>query len=69
MLQGDGTREGSGKCNCDSGYKGDECEECSDKYYQQERNSTHTVCKGKATNNVLDEWETEMEICQFKYKN
>ena len=44
-FQGEGTREGTGKCKCDAGYQGDICDECKDNYYEDSKNETHTVCK------------------------
>ncbi|XP_055883439.1 cysteine-rich with EGF-like domain protein 2-B isoform X2 [Biomphalaria glabrata] len=44
-CQGEGTREGDGKCNCNSGYRGDICEECRDGFFEESKNDTHTVCK------------------------
>ena len=46
FLQGDGTREGTGKCDCDSGYHGDLCDECKDGYFEESKNDTHTKCSG-----------------------
>ncbi|CAL1539071.1 unnamed protein product [Lymnaea stagnalis] len=42
---GEGTREGSGKCQCTSGYQGDLCNQCKDGFYEESKNDTHTVCK------------------------
>jgi len=44
-CKGEGTREGNGKCACDSGYKGDLCMECKDGFYEESNNETHVVCK------------------------
>lgn len=45
VCDGDGTREGSGKCRCHHGYQGVLCDECLEGYYQDSKNDTHTVCK------------------------
>ena len=46
FLQGEGTREGTGKCNCDNGYQGDLCDECKDGFFEESKNDTHTKCTG-----------------------
>ncbi|KAH3881180.1 cysteine-rich with EGF-like domain protein 2 isoform X2 [Dreissena polymorpha] len=43
-CDGEGTREGTGKCDCNSGYRGDICEECTDGFFEESKNDTHTVC-------------------------
>ncbi|GFO44472.1 cysteine-rich with egf-like domain protein 2 [Plakobranchus ocellatus] len=45
LYNGEGTREGTGECRCDSGYKGDMCLECKDGFYEESSNETHTICK------------------------
>jgi len=47
ILQGDGTREGSGKCSCDSGYEGDVCDECADLYFEEQGEDSKPKCTGK----------------------
>lgn len=42
---GGGTRGGSGKCKCNSGYTGKFCDKCSKGYYQSDKNDTHATCK------------------------
>lgn len=44
-CSGDGTREGTGMCDCDTGYKGQLCDECEHDYFTEEKNNTHTICK------------------------
>ncbi|XP_025106581.1 cysteine-rich with EGF-like domain protein 2-B isoform X2 [Pomacea canaliculata] len=44
-CDGEGTREGSGKCKCSAGYKGKTCDECSDGYFEEVKNDTDTICK------------------------
>jgi hypothetical protein len=46
LYQGEGTREGTGKCNCDNGYEGDLCDECKDGFFEESKNDTHTKCTG-----------------------
>lgn len=48
FTQGEGTREGTGKCNCDSGYQGDLCDECKDAFFEESKNDTHITCTGKS---------------------
>ncbi|KAL3982339.1 TLR4 regulator and MIR-interacting MSAP family protein [Acanthocheilonema viteae] len=42
-CQGDGSREGSGKCKCDMGYVGFMCSNCDANYYAT-RNSSTFIC-------------------------
>ncbi|CAG5123142.1 unnamed protein product [Candidula unifasciata] len=44
-CDGAGTRGGSGKCRCNSGYMGDLCNQCKDGYFEDYSNETHTLCK------------------------
>ncbi|KAK3773709.1 hypothetical protein RRG08_001438 [Elysia crispata] len=44
-CDGAGTRVGTGKCRCNSGYQGDLCLECKDGFYEESSNETHTICK------------------------
>lgn len=44
LFQGEGTREGTGKCKCDTGYQGDLCDECKDGFFEESKNDTHTQC-------------------------
>jgi len=48
VLQGDGTREGSGKCSCKFGYQGELCSECMDEFFAEDKNETHTICQRKS---------------------
>uniref|UniRef100_A0A3P9JYE5 Cysteine-rich with EGF-like domains 2 n=1 Tax=Oryzias latipes TaxID=8090 RepID=A0A3P9JYE5_ORYLA len=43
-CDGDGTRGGNGKCSCDHGYKGDHCLDCTDGFFNAERNDTFSLC-------------------------
>ena len=51
FIQGSGTREGSGKCMCDDGYRGKLCDSCVDGYYLAEINDTYVSCKGVCCTN------------------
>uniref|UniRef100_A0A8C5HZU2 EGF-like domain-containing protein n=1 Tax=Gouania willdenowi TaxID=441366 RepID=A0A8C5HZU2_GOUWI len=76
-CDGDGTRGGDGTCSCERAYKGTFCLDCSDGYFNVERNDTfslctecHTSCKtcNGATNQDCDEckdgWEEDdQEAC------
>ena len=48
FLQGDGTREGTGKCSCDSGYEGDLCDECAELYFEEQDENSKTKCTGQS---------------------
>ncbi|XP_021369294.1 cysteine-rich with EGF-like domain protein 2 isoform X1 [Mizuhopecten yessoensis] len=43
-CEGGGTRKGTGKCNCNTGYEGDLCDSCKDGYFEASKNDTHTTC-------------------------
>ncbi|XP_020606772.1 cysteine-rich with EGF-like domain protein 2-A [Orbicella faveolata] len=43
-ARGDGTREGTGKCSCDSGYEGDLCDECAELYFEEQDENSKTKC-------------------------
>ncbi|XP_048462373.1 protein disulfide isomerase CRELD1 isoform X2 [Rhincodon typus] len=45
QCDGDGTRSGTGICNCDPGYAGSICMECADGYFEESRNDTQLVCR------------------------
>ena len=45
-MQGEGTREGTGKCDCDGGYTGDLCDECQEGYYEEQNDESGLVCTG-----------------------
>lgn len=43
-CDGSGTRIGSGKCQCDLGYAGEECEKCTEDYFRIATNDNHFTC-------------------------
>uniref|UniRef100_A0A8W4FEL2 protein disulfide-isomerase n=1 Tax=Sus scrofa TaxID=9823 RepID=A0A8W4FEL2_PIG len=43
QCEGEGTRGGSGRCDCQAGY-GEACGQCGLGYFEAERNSSHLVC-------------------------
>lgn len=43
-CRGDGTRKGNGTCLCDSGYSGDNCEQCSLGYYLAFKDDDKFLC-------------------------
>ncbi|KAM5281542.1 protein disulfide isomerase CRELD1 isoform 1-T1 [Ctenodactylus gundi] len=43
-CEGEGTRGGSGHCDCQAGYSGEACGQCSLGYFEAERNASHLVC-------------------------
>ncbi|XP_072454637.1 protein disulfide isomerase CRELD1 [Notamacropus eugenii] len=44
-CDGEGTRQGSGRCDCQPSYGGPTCAQCGDGYYEATRNSSHLVCE------------------------
>lgn len=50
-CDGEGKRNGTGKCNCDSGYTGDICNECAAHYLQVNDvcEECHKGCEGQCT--------------------
>ncbi len=46
-CDGDGKRSGSGSCLCDTGYIGQTCNECDEKFYAESKNDTYVKCSCK----------------------
>jgi hypothetical protein len=46
-LQGGGTRQGSGKCQCYGSYTGETCEQCSEKAYEVSETDGVKTCAGE----------------------
>jgi len=44
-CDGDGTRVGTGKCDCNTGYSGVRCSSCDAHYFAKTQNETFTECK------------------------
>ena len=47
VIQGDGTREGDGKCSCDTGYEGELCDECADLFFEEQDDDSKPKCTGE----------------------
>jgi protein disulfide-isomerase len=43
-CKGNGTRKGNGKCNCDRGYDGETCNECSKGFYESFKDDSKLLC-------------------------
>ena len=43
-CKGSGTRKGNGACQCDPGFIGDVCDQCSDSYYLSYKDEHKTLC-------------------------
>lgn len=54
--KGDGTRGGSGKCNCDTGYDSELCNKCKIGYFEEMKNETYIKCTGNQTLGDLIGW-------------
>ncbi|KAK6178706.1 hypothetical protein SNE40_011228 [Patella caerulea] len=62
-CDGGGTRQGKGTCSCHSGYTGELCNECSDGYFEEMKNDTHTVCNKCHESCKLTCWESGPQGC------
>lgn len=70
-CHGDGTREGNGTCICKSGYSGNLCEECAEKFFSENASCRpcHAACAA-CTGESLDDcitcsngWEMQENTC------
>lgn len=43
-CKGNGTRRGNGKCACNEGYDGENCNQCATGYYESFRDETKLLC-------------------------
>ena len=50
MVQGEGTRGGTGKCKCDKGYVGLLCRKCDANFFASVENDTSIECTGQLQN-------------------
>ncbi|CAB4034938.1 cysteine-rich with EGF-like domain 1 [Paramuricea clavata] len=46
-CKGNGTRTGTGECECDDGYTSKSCNECDEGFYQDKNNTSELNCLGK----------------------
>ncbi|VDO06772.1 unnamed protein product [Haemonchus placei] len=44
-CDGDGSRQGSGKCKCDIGYSGNMCRQCAPDYFEKAKTSNSVECE------------------------
>ena len=58
-------------CDCDTGYKGQLCDECEHDYFTEEKNNTHTICKSKfelrQPHSIVYHTETCTNVLYIKY--
>lgn len=43
-CKGSGTRKGNGRCSCDLGYGGEQCNECAENYFEAYRDDKKLLC-------------------------
>ncbi|KAI6189206.1 Cysteine-rich with EGF-like domain protein 2 [Aphelenchoides besseyi] len=70
-CSGDGTREGTGKCECNEGYAGVRCSTCDAHYFAVTQNDTHIQCKAcfdGCASDCTSEEPTGCVACRSGYK-
>jgi len=65
-CKGEGTRGGNGKCDCDKEYDGENCEECSDGYYNA-GNNTCNKCHESCASSCTDGTNKGCDECKGGY--
>jgi len=66
-CKGDGTRGGKGKCDCDTQYTGDLCDECADNYYDAYGNLTCKACHDTCEDTCTDGTNKGCDKCKDGY--
>jgi len=66
-CKGDGTRSGKGTCDCNSEYKGDFCDECSDSHYDAYGNLTCKKCHETCADTCTDGTSKGCDKCKDGY--
>lgn len=68
VCDGTGTRQGTGKCNCESGYTGEECDNCAEDYFRV-ATSDHFACRkcDPACKNCYGPGQTNCTECRKGY--
>ncbi|KAM4722765.1 protein disulfide isomerase CRELD1 [Rhinophrynus dorsalis] len=65
-CNGDGTRSGTGMCDCYPSYGGPLCMDCAVGYYEQDRNESHLVCSEcpRACSKCVGPEEDQCVLCR-----
>ena len=66
-CDGNGTRGGTGKCNCDSKYSGELCDECNEGYYDAHDNITCEECHETCELTCTDGTNKGCDTCKDGY--
>jgi len=66
-CNGDGTRGGTGKCDCDSEYTGELCDECAEGYYDAYGNATCKSCHETCESTCTDGTNKGCDKCKDGY--
>jgi len=69
-CSGEGTRQGTGKCSCHDGYKGEMCDACTDGYFEKEKEKGGIECikcDDSCANTCWEEGSKGCDECKTGY--